>query len=154
MPAASKAQPIPFYPAPAPSRYKLDHSHLTFAALRKFMQGAGSALLVFSGADAMTGPAVASAARTAPIMDFTSLDGAIQTIFAGGLNGQMQIAAAVLLFIAAGQCIARFAGLVVAGIVILLYLQGVTLDDVLVFSQHFVQRLGAAATAFQNAEVG
>ena len=47
MPAANRTQPIPFYPAPAPSRYKLDHSHLTLNALRKFAQGAGSALLVF-----------------------------------------------------------------------------------------------------------
>ncbi len=82
------------------------------------------------------------------------MDGLVQTIFGGGLTGHMQIAAAAFLFIAAGQCIARFAGLVVAGIVILLYLQGVTMEDALVFAQHFAQRLGAAATAFQTAEVG
>jgi len=86
-------------------------------------------------------------------MDFSSLDGVIQTIFAGGLSGQMQIAAAAFLFLAAGRCVARFAGLVAAGIVILLYLQGVTAEDVLVFFQHFAQRIGAAAAAFQTAEV-
>ncbi|GJL93287.1 hypothetical protein [Hyphococcus sp.] len=153
MPAANRTQPIPFYPAPSPSKYKLDHSHLTLDALRKFAQGAGSALLVFSGADSVTSSAAASSAAIQPMMDFSSLDGIVQTIFSGGLNGQMQIAAAIFLFIAAGQCIARFAGLLVAGVVIILYLQGVTAEDVLVFFQHFAQRLGAAATAFQTAEV-
>jgi hypothetical protein len=154
MPAANRTQPIPFYPAPAPSRYKLDHSHLTLNALRKFAQGAGSALLVFSGADSMTGTAAASTGGVTPMMDFSTLDGIVQTIFSGGLSGQMQIAAAAFLFIAAGQCIARFAGLVVAGVVMILYLQGVTAEDVLVFFQHFAQRIGAAATAFQTVDVG
>jgi hypothetical protein len=132
----------------------LDHSHLTLNALRKFAQGAGSALLVFSGADSMTGTAAASTGGVTPMMDFSTLDGIVQTIFSGGLSGQMQIAAAAFLFIAAGQCIARFAGLVVAGVVMILYLQGVTAEDVLVFFQHFAQRIGAAATAFQTVDVG
>jgi len=129
------------------------HSHLTFDALRKFAQGAGSALLVFSGADSITGTAAASTGGVTPVMDFSSLDGIVQTIFSGALTGQMQIAAAIFLFIAAGQCIARFAGLVVAGIVMVLYLQGVTIEEVYVFFQHFAERISAAANAFQTAEV-
>ncbi|WP_375202627.1 hypothetical protein [Hyphococcus sp.] len=151
MAAASKAVSLPFYPAPSPSRYSAPHSHYTFAALRKFIQGIGSALLVFNGAGAITSPATAA---TAPVMaDFSSVEGILATLMQGEYAGLAQIGAAVFIFLAAGQCIARFAGLAAAGLAIFLYHQGVTVEDVLTFAGHFTERLGAASDAFLTADV-
>ncbi|MAW79065.1 MAG: hypothetical protein CMI63_02420 [Parvularcula sp.] len=150
MPAAARSISLPFYPAPSPSRYNSSHSHLTFPALRKFVQGIGSALLVFNGAGAITSPA---AATTPAVADFSSIEGILATLMQGEYAGLAQIGAAAFIFLAAGQCVARFAGLIVAGLAIVLYYQGVTVEDVLTFGNNFAERLGAASNAFLTAEV-
>lgn len=150
MAATPKAVSLPFYPAPSPSRIGATHSHYTFAALRKFVQGVGSALLVFNGAGAITSP---SAAATPAMADFSSIEGMLATLMQGEYAGLAQIGAAAFIFLAAGQCIARFAGLAVAGVALFLYYQGVTMEDVLTFASHFTERLGAASNAFLTAEV-
>ena len=71
----------------------------------------------------------------------------------GEYAGLAQIGAAAFIFLAAGQCVARFAGLIVAGLAIVLYYQGVTVEDVLTFGNNFAERLGAASNAFLTAEV-
>lgn len=151
MPAAARTPLIPFYPAPSPSRYSSPHSHLTFPALRKFIQGIGSALLVFNGAGAITSPA---AAATPAMADFSSVEGFLATLMQGEYAGLAQIGAAAFIFLAAGQCVARFAGLAAAAVAIFLYHQGVTLEDVFTFAGHFADRIGAASDAFMTAEVG
>ncbi|WP_428408854.1 hypothetical protein [Hyphococcus sp.] len=148
MAAASRAVSLPFYPAP--SRYSASHSHLTFPAFRKFIQGIGSAFLVFNGAGAITSP---TAAATPAMADFSSVEGILATLMQGEYAGLAQIGAAAFIFLAAGQCVARFAGLAVAAIAILLYHQGVTVEDVMTFTNHFADRLGAASDAFMTAEV-
>lgn len=152
MSAARYVQPVPFYPAP--SRYSKPHSHMTLAALRKFAQGAGSALLVFAGADNFTGAAAAAPMEGSfSAIDFTSVEGLLQAVTAGPLTGPMHILAAALIFLAAGKCVARFLGLAVAALVLFLYMQGVTVEDGVGFFTRFGERLAAAAQAFQTAQV-
>ncbi|MEZ5891621.1 MAG: hypothetical protein R3C58_00515 [Parvularculaceae bacterium] len=151
MAAASFVQAIPFFPTPAPSRYQAPHSHYTLDALRKFAQGAGSALLVFSGADTVTSTPIAEAGM--PAFDISSIDGILASIMNGPFSGHFQILAAAFLFLAAGRCVARFFGLAIAAGVMFLSTQGVTVEDALSFADHFGQRLVAAAQAFQMAEV-
>lgn len=122
-------------------------------ALRKFAQGAGSALLVFTGAGTMTNNAAASAPSSPASYDFTSLEGLSQALMSGGIGGPLQIAAAAFLFLAAGRCVSRFLGLVVVAVFLVLYMQGVTLDDTVMFFERFAGRLGAATDAFMTAEV-
>lgn len=151
MSAVPLIQPVPYYPAPTSTSYRAGYPQSLNAA-RRFAQGAGSALLVFSGADSMTNSAAASVGDVAPL-DFSSLDGIIQSAMSGGLTGPFQIIAAAFLFLAAGRCVSRFLGLIVAAGVLLLYMQGVTVQDAWLFLEHFTQRLSAAASAFQTAKV-
>lgn len=141
----------------APYRSLRPHTGARYArpvgAARKFAQGAGSALLVFAGADSMTANASAAAAGAPAMVDFSSMEGLLQTMFAGSLSGPLQIIAATFLFLAAGRCVARFLGLAVGAVVLLLYMQGVTLAEVQTFVLNFMERLSAAASAFQTAEV-
>lgn len=127
-------------------------------ATRKFVQGIGTALLVFTGAGAMTSGAETgqtSAVNVASFSgaDFSSVEGLLQAVTSGQFSGPLQIILAVLLFVAAGQCVARFLGLAVAAVAIILYLNGVTISEVLMFFQHFADRLSAAAQAFLTADV-
>lgn len=147
MASAVRSAPLPFLPAPArktASPYPQD----TVQTVRKFVHGVGSAMLVFTGAGAITNPAVGPA-----VADFSSLEGMFATLMQGDYAGLAQIAAAAFVFLAAGQCKARFAGLIAAGLAIVLYYQGVTMDDVMTFIGHFTERLGAASDAFLTAEV-
>lgn len=101
----------------------------------------------------MTESASAAASGAPQMVDFSSMEGLLQTMFAGGLSGPLQIIAAVFLFLAAGKCVSRFLGLAIGATVLFLYMQGVTLADAQSFLTHFVQRLSAAASAFQTAQV-
>lgn len=146
MPASS----IPFYPAPSPSARRASPYPGIANETRKFLQGAGSALLVFNGANAMTAenPAAAPA-----IPDFTSLEGFLQTFGGSEFAGPAQIAGALFLFFMAGHSVSRFLGLAAAGVIMVLYLQGVTTEQMLTFASHFVTRIGAATDAFMTADV-
>ncbi len=156
--ATRYVQPLPFFPAPSPSRYQGRHSHYTVDALRKFAQGAGSALLVFSGADAVANPPATAAGGFAGIdwsaVDFTSFEGMLGSFMNGPFTGPVQIVAAAMLFLMAGRCVARFFGLALGVTVLFLYTQGVTLEDAWTFAEHFIQRVAIAAQAFQTADVG
>jgi hypothetical protein len=120
--------------------------------LRRLAQGAGSGLLMFAGADSMTANA-ASPEQTLAAIDITSLDGIAQSVLAGTLTGPMQIIAAILLFVAAGKCVSRFAGLFLVAAVLFLHMQGVTLNEATSFLAQFSDRVGSAVTAFQSAQV-
>lgn len=154
MPAVPFIQPLAYYPPASGSRPFTTRYPRSLSAARKFAQGAGSALLVFAGADSMTDNAAAAAAGAPPMVDFSSLDAIVRTVLTGGLTGPLQIIAAAFLFLAAGRCVARFFGLVVAAGILLLYLQGVTFEDAWLFVQRFALRLSAAVSAFETADVG
>lgn len=147
MPASS----IPFYPAPSPSTRSASPYPGIANETRKFLQGAGSALLVFNGANSMTGANGSAAAPAIP--DFTSLEGFLQTFGGSEFAGPAQIAGALFLFFLAGHSVSRFLGLAVAGVIMVLYLQGVTTEEMLTFAGHFVTRIGAATNAFMTADV-
>lgn len=153
MSAVPFIQPVPYHASSSRSGRFTTPYPRSIGAARKFAQGAGSALLVFAGADSMTDSASAAATGSPPITDFSSLEGLTQTVLAGGLSGPLQIIVAAFLFLAAGRCVSRFLGLAVAASVLFLYMQGVTLQDAWMFAEHFTQRLTAAASAFQTAEV-
>lgn len=124
------------------------HSHGPFSVFRKTAQGAGAGLLGVSGAGAIQSDEAAAA--VAPKMDWTSFDGLASGLATGAFNGQLQLAAAVLIFLAAGRCIARMAGL---GLVIggfLAYSQGMRWDDLTPLLQSFWLRLNAAVAAFMS----
>ncbi|WP_425409149.1 hypothetical protein [Hyphococcus sp.] len=95
----------------------------------------------------------ASSARPLFTPDFFSFEGVLQTLTSGQFAGPLQIALAVLLFVAAGRCIARFLGLAIAAAVIFLYLQGVTVEDSMMFFERFADRISAAVQAFLSADV-
>lgn len=137
---------------PVSSRFA--HSHGGMPITRKFAQGGGSALLAFGGADTMTANAAAASAGSpvSPI-DLSSLEGIAGSIFSGALTGPMQIAAAVLLFVAAGKCISRFAGLFSVAGLYFLHQQGVSFGEAAHFVTNFTERAGAAVQAFQTAQV-
>lgn len=122
--------------------------------MRKFAHGAGAALLAFAGADSLTDGAAAAASGSPPIVDFSTIDGAAQSLLTGGLSGPFQIIAAALVFLMAGRCVARFFGLVVVSVILVLYMQGVTVESASAFLEHFAERLAAATSAFQTADVG
>jgi hypothetical protein len=143
--------PAFYYGVAHDGRRYAGESHSRTAHIRKFAQGAGSALLVFAGADSLSDSAHAAAAGTPPIVDFTSLDGVTQSLMTGGLTGPVQILAAALLFLAAGRCMARFLGLIAVAGVMSLYLQGVTPSEIIHFLGQFSERVGAAVSAFQSA---
>lgn len=121
----------------------------TALAIKRFAYGAGSALLMFAGAGA-TSEAGSEAWTT---MDMASVDGIAQSFFDGPLNGPMQIAAAIALFLAAGRCPSRVAGLAAVAAFMTLHANGVTANDIASFLEHFYIRLSTAGAAFLNAEV-
>lgn len=142
----------------SPYSYASPYPSVAVGATRKFVQGIGTALLVFTGAGAMTRGAEAGQTSDANFAslsntDFSSVEGLLQAVTSGQFSGPLQIILAVLLFVAAGQCVARFLGLAVAAVAIILYMQGVTVPDVLMFFERFADRLGAAANAFLAADV-
>tara|TARA_R110001606_G_scaffold132928_2_gene268925 strand:- start:228 stop:644 length:417 start_codon:yes stop_codon:yes gene_type:complete len=114
---------------------------------KRFAYGAGSALLMFSGADT-TSEIGSQAWQT---MELGSLEGLLQSIFGGPSHGPLQIAAAVAVFLSAGKCISRVARLAVVFAVLVLHSSGVTVEDAATFLKHFFFRLDSAAAAFLNA---
>lgn len=143
--------PVPYYAAYHSSRLGMATSARLAGGVRKFAHGAGSALLAFAGADSLT-----SSARATPSgeIDLSTIDGLMQSFLSGGLAGPLQIAGAAFLFLAAGRCAARMLGLLAAAGVIVLYLQGVTVEDAAAFATRFGDRMIAAHTAFVAAESG
>jgi hypothetical protein len=147
-------QPVPYYAALHSSRLVETRWPRTIGTIRKFAHGAGSALLVFAGADSLNTTANAAQNGAPAQIDFTSVDGVLQSVLSGGLAGPLQIAGAAFLFFAAGKCMARLLGLLAVGAIVLLYMQGVTITDAWGFMARFAERLSAAQTAFMTAEVG
>ncbi|MEE2692698.1 MAG: hypothetical protein VX640_14275 [Pseudomonadota bacterium] len=152
MPSTVLTRPAAFYDVvPIDQRYAGPHTHSPFEVFRKFGQGAGAAWLVLTGSDAMLSPAAADAAE--PVVDFSSLNGIAESLATGGLTGPLQIIGAILIFLAAGRCIARFAGLIIMAGVFVLYTQGVTIGDIGSFAGDFMHRAAAAAQAFMSEPV-
>ena len=115
---------------------------------RKFAQGTGTALLALAGANNVAGATTAGV----PLMtDFTSVDGFTQAILEGRLTGPAQLIAGALLFLAAGKCTARLAGLLAGLALVYLYTQGHTVADGFDFAKDFTTRLSVAIDAFRHA---
>ncbi len=148
---------LPFLPAPsgpalqAPVRGKSSPYPEFFQQSRKFVQGAGSALLVFTGADTMAGAQTQDALTAA---DPASVDGWLTTILNSDYAGPTQILIAIFLFITAGHSIARFIGFGAAAIAIFMYIQGISPAEMWTVAENLARRFGAAAHAFQTAEIG
>lgn len=149
--------PASRYVQSAGRSYASPYPSAAVGAARKFVQGVGSALLLFAGAGAMTRSTPADQSQSAlsslASLDYSSFESLFHAFSNGALSGPLQIGLAVLLFIAAGRCAARFLGLAIAAVFITLYLQGVTVDDSVMFLERFASRLNAAAQAFLTAEV-
>lgn len=126
-------------------RYAGPHAHQPFDLFRKLGQGMGAGYFTVAGSSAVATPAAA--------IDVSSLDGLVDTFFAGGLNGPLQLAGALFLFVSAGRCLIRFAGLLVVLAAYALHAQGVEPGDVITFLSHFAQRMAAAIEAFRSAPV-
>lgn len=126
-------------------RYAGPHTHRPFDLFRKLGQGMGAGYFTVAGSSAVAAPA-------AP-MDISSLDAVVDTFFAGGLNGPLQLAGALFLFMSAGRCLIRFAGLIAVVAAYALHAKGVELSDVATFLNQFAQRLSAAIEAFRSAKV-
>ncbi|MEL7487482.1 MAG: hypothetical protein AAGJ87_09745 [Pseudomonadota bacterium] len=125
------------------------HSHDVFSVARKIAHGAGAGFLILSGAGALeqetTQEKLALAARS---YDLTSGDGVAAAFFEGAFNDPIQILGAVFVFMAAGQCIARFVGLAAAMTVFFMYKQGVDLADAALWAEQLLTRFNAAFEAF------
>lgn len=116
------------------------------ASFRKFLQGAGTAMLGYAGADSVVGPA--DAANVPTLADYSSIDGILQGALAGQFTGPAQLAAAFALFVLAGKSNWRMIGLFAGLAGIYLYSQGVTLADATAFAESFLSRLSAGTEAF------
>jgi hypothetical protein len=127
------------------ARHAGPHSHHPFAVFRKLGQGMGAGYFTVAGSSAVAAPA-------APV-DFSSLNGLADAFFSGGLNGPLQLAGAVFLFVSAGRCLVRFAGLILVIGAFILHAQGVSLNEVVAFASGFARRMSAAIEAFRAAPV-
>jgi hypothetical protein len=146
MSTAVSHAPVVVLGAPSKPRALYAHKH----SFRQFVQGAGTAVLAYAGAGSMVG-GVGDAAGAGPALtDFASLEGITQNFVEGHLTGPAQLLAGALLFILAGKSSARVIGLFAGLLIMYLYSQGVTLDDVWAYVQSLFTRFGAAASAFQN----
>lgn len=142
----------PYYDVvPVNPRYAKTHGHNSLNVFRKFGQGAAAAYLAFTGSSTMMSPAAAANGQSAPVVDFSSLNGIAESLATGGLNGQMQILGALALFLAAGPCVARFVGLLLFAGAIFLYTQGVSFEDMGLFAGQLLERFSAAGEAFAAA---
>lgn len=133
----------------ANSVYREASPPIAALAMKRFAYGAGSALLMFAGAGA-TSEAGSDAWTT---IDVASVEGIAQSFLDGPLNGPMQITAAIALFLAAGKCPSRVAGVAAVAAFMTLHANGVTANDIASFLEHFYIRLSSAGAAFLNAEV-
>lgn len=134
------------------------HSHAPLAVARRAAQGAGSGLLLLSGVGALVfgetdtaaAEALASAAALSSNYNLFSVEGLMQALLSGAFNDSLQIAGAMVIFMTAGQCIARFFGLAAVFAAFFLYAQGVTLGEAMTFFNTTVERVEAARTAFAD----
>lgn len=107
---------------------------------RKFGQGAMASVLTFAGADSMTRRPLLG--HDLPV-EFGSVESLLQAFGSGQLTGPLQILGAVLLYLAAGQSFARVAGLVFGAALLILYLQGVTVAEMVEFAAAMVMRVAS-----------
>ena len=128
------------------------HAHGPFSVVRKSMQGAGAGYIGLDGAGAF-GRALTAPDAT-PVVPVSSFEGLIGAVVSGAYNAQLQVLAAVLIFFAAGRCVARMFGLGVVILGYVAYMQGMRWDDVADLLQNFGLRLGAAARAFMQSPDG
>ncbi len=150
--AAANSQ---FLYLPPPSKPRALHRSPLGAVhtLRKLTQGAGTAILAYTGAGSVVGTASADSGGITSFTDFTTIDGLTQGMIQGHLTGPAQLVAGALLFLAAGRSSARMVGLFGGVALMYLYSQGVNLDDIWQYGQSFLTRIGAAASAFQSPNV-
>ncbi len=101
-----------------------------FGGLRCFSQGFGSAIVAYSGASNTASPGAAPVAA-----DFLSMDALTQAMLDGRLTGPAQIIGAVALFLTAHHGTPRLLGMLAGMSAVWLHMQGVTLQDALVFAE-------------------
>ena len=123
------------------------HAHGPFSVFRKTGQGAGAGLLGLAGAGAFGGQSAPPAAASTPF-DLSSIDSVFAALMSGAFNGPLQILGAVLIFAAAGRCIARMFGLGIVLLGFVAWQQGMRWDDLLPALQEFWARATAAYAAF------
>jgi len=133
-----------FYAAPAKPAALYRYRFGSLGAVAKFLQGAGTALLAYSGAGAIAGPAGAGAPAAS---DFTTLDGFTQAVLEGRLTGPAQLVAGAFLFLAAGRCNARMLGLFAGLALVILHAQGVTLAEMLAVGGEVAAPIAKGLTA-------
>lgn len=122
------------------------HSHGFFSIFRKSGQGAAAGVIGLNGVAALGDPVVLAAQK----IDFSTFEGVLASVFNGTFNAPLQVMAALILFLAAGRCIARIVGLGVVLIGFVAYSLGVRLEDVYPIAQSLSLRLSAAWQAFLN----
>lgn len=127
-------------------RYAGPHTHDPFQLFRKLGQGMGAGYFTVTGSSAVASPNFLTT-------DLTSFDALSNAFFSGALNGPLQLAGAVLLFMMAGRCLIRFAGVLIVLAAFGLHSQGVTLAEIATFISQFAQRMSAAIEAFRSAPV-
>lgn len=145
---------LPFLPPPtqqlsAPARAGGGRYPAFLDPLRRFAQGAGSAFLVYTGAESFSN----RGSGELTLSDISSVDGALKALLQSDFSGPALVGAAVLLFLTAGHSLARFIGFAIAALFLFMYVQGLGADDLWKLVENFAQRLAAAAHAFQTADV-
>lgn len=124
------------------------HDHGILSVFRKTGQGAFAGALGLSGAGALGASSVVAAPSEA--LDLSSLEGISAGLLGGGLNHQLQLLAAALIFLAAGRCVARMFGLGLAVLAFLAWREGMTSAEILTLLKSLWLRLSAAYAAFMN----
>lgn len=124
------------------------HAHGPFSVVRKSLQGAGAAYVGLDGAGAF-GRAL-TAPSSANRIDITSFETFASALMSGAYNAQLQVLAAMLIFFAAGRCVARMFGLGVVLLGYVAYTQGMRWDDVAAILHSLGLRLAAAGRAFME----
>lgn len=122
------------------------HDHGFFSVFRKSGQGAAAGVIGLNGVSALSDATSVSA----PHFDFSTFEGVLASIFNGTFNAPLQIMAALILFLAAGRCVARIVGLGAVLIGFVAYSQGVRWDDVYPLLSTLGARLAAAYRAFME----
>lgn len=117
-----------------------------FGGLRCFTQGFGSAIVAYSGASKAASPGAAPVAA-----DFASVDALTLAMLDGRLTGPAQIIGAVALFLTAHHGSPRMLGFLTGAIAVWLHLQGVTLQDALVFAGEGLRRAAGVIDAAHQA---
>ncbi len=101
-----------------------------FGGLRCFTQGFGSAIFAYQGATTAASPGSAPMAA-----DFASPDALTQALLDGRLTGPAEMIGALVLFLTAHHGTPRLMGLLAGMTAVWLHMQGVTLQDALVFAE-------------------